>query len=753
MGSLFGIPGMLWWGIGISVPILIHLFARQRYQRVPWAAMDFLLRAFKKLRRRIRLEQLLLLALRILAILAFVLALARPLLNSTGLLGGNDARREVVLLVDNSFSMGLKAADGSTPFLRAREAAVSILKNLRSDRGDTVTLITTGRPPRTLLSASDDLNRARAELDQLELSDSATDLMGGLQTAYALAQDLPEGAEVFLLSDLQRTGLLRPAPATPASAQDPLAKPEALLSSVLEGLRAKKATINILLPGEVADQDNLAIVAIEPKDRALVMGSPTSVQVTVKNFGRNALRGRVRLFADGSTTAVGQEELEPIAPGQSGVADFRHPFTTPGSHTFEARVESDSLEADNRRGLALEIVQRLRVLIVDGDPKPDAGESESFFLASALDPGGESSRSVFEVETVEETRFDLADLRTKDLVVLMNLGLVSRQRAQDLREFVADGGGLLVFLGDKVQPATLNSLLWQNGAGCLPAEILEPVGENRDQGLGFAIESPVVEHPALRYFADPAIRNWLGLPPIYKFWRTRVAPGDTSTQVLATFDRRSATVPAPLPALLEKTLGRGRTILFTSGGDQEWGDLVAFPTYVLLTRELAHYLTRRENRFENLEVGQSYQRRLRSFAKEVALSRDGEQIQVLTPLAIEGTSQYEVRTQLLERSGVYRLDLSGVEASGRRELTPIHVAVNVDTSESDLARLSPAEVAALFVGDHIKILTNLEETATSTALGREGRSWWWLLALAMGLLLLETALSQLFGLRTKGESA
>src|SRR5688572_21227285 len=119
---------MLWFGAAAAIPILIHLFARQRYRRVSWAAMDFLLRAFKKTRRRIRLEQLLLLLLRILAILLFVLALAEPLVDTSAVLGGADGRREVVVILDDSFSMGLKEADGSTPFGRARDQAARLVR-------------------------------------------------------------------------------------------------------------------------------------------------------------------------------------------------------------------------------------------------------------------------------------------------------------------------------------------------------------------------------------------------------------------------------------------------------------------------------------------------------------------------------------------------------------------------------------------------------------------------------------------------
>src|SRR6266404_6447891 len=60
----------------VSVPIIIHLLNRKRFRIVPWAAMRFLLAAQKKNSRRLRLEQLILLAVRTLLVLLLVLAMA-----------------------------------------------------------------------------------------------------------------------------------------------------------------------------------------------------------------------------------------------------------------------------------------------------------------------------------------------------------------------------------------------------------------------------------------------------------------------------------------------------------------------------------------------------------------------------------------------------------------------------------------------------------------------------------------------------
>ena len=55
-----------------AIPIVIHLLNRRRFHRVPWAAMEYLLAAMKRNRKRLRMEQWLVLLLRTLAVLLLV---------------------------------------------------------------------------------------------------------------------------------------------------------------------------------------------------------------------------------------------------------------------------------------------------------------------------------------------------------------------------------------------------------------------------------------------------------------------------------------------------------------------------------------------------------------------------------------------------------------------------------------------------------------------------------------------------------
>src|SRR5258708_31670636 len=76
----FVTPGFFIAGASLAaLPIVIHILNRWRYKIVPWAAMEYLLSAMKKNRRRLKFEQWLLLVTRWLLMRLVVLALARPL--------------------------------------------------------------------------------------------------------------------------------------------------------------------------------------------------------------------------------------------------------------------------------------------------------------------------------------------------------------------------------------------------------------------------------------------------------------------------------------------------------------------------------------------------------------------------------------------------------------------------------------------------------------------------------------------------
>src|SRR5438874_10723896 len=132
-----------------SIPIIIHILNRRRYKTVSWAAMEFLLRALKKNRRRLKFEQWILLATRCLVLLLVATALARPIGCRDSTLASLAGQRSGlhVFVIDNSYSMAYEAdrPEARTHLDQAKRLVKGLLSRLQPG-GESVVIITAARP-------------------------------------------------------------------------------------------------------------------------------------------------------------------------------------------------------------------------------------------------------------------------------------------------------------------------------------------------------------------------------------------------------------------------------------------------------------------------------------------------------------------------------------------------------------------------------------------------------------------------------
>ena len=167
---VFSSATMLLWGLAALAPILIHLWNRRRYRETDWAAMKFLLAAMKKNRRRIQVEQLLLLLVRCAILLFFAIALADiSCSGGSGIsgFGGPGSATHTVLVIDQSYSMAY-GEEGQTRLDQAKELARRIINE--AGEGDGFTLLTMGRTAKGIIAEpAFDPSDVLRELDQIEI--------------------------------------------------------------------------------------------------------------------------------------------------------------------------------------------------------------------------------------------------------------------------------------------------------------------------------------------------------------------------------------------------------------------------------------------------------------------------------------------------------------------------------------------------------------------------------------------------------
>ncbi|RME72526.1 MAG: VWA domain-containing protein, partial [Planctomycetota bacterium] len=267
-------PAMLWFAGLASVPVLIYLFHRQRYTVLPWAAMAFVRRALHRNRRRMKIENWLLLALRVLAVLLLVAAVARPVLRSRALAGDTEGGvRNVVIALDTSFSMAQRHG-ARTAFDRAREGAQQLAAH-RVREGDRVALVRLGADAEPVYAEPFSVNeqeRARliADIAAQRPSYRPGDMPRALRGLLALLPRFrgeedgsPPPAEIYVFTDLQRSSW--------RGADGRWLDPD--LPATVEALRRADARVTLIDCG-APERANAAITDLGLEEPVAVLDAP-----------------------------------------------------------------------------------------------------------------------------------------------------------------------------------------------------------------------------------------------------------------------------------------------------------------------------------------------------------------------------------------------------------------------------------------------------------------------------------------------
>src|SRR5688572_434684 len=249
-------PGFLAAGaLLVAVPILIHILNRRRFKTVTWAAMEYLLRAMRKNRRRLKFEQWLLLATRCAVLVLLGLALARPLgceSSSLATIGGRTGMS--VFVIDNSYSMGYRVnrGDAVTHLDAAKVLAKAMIDRL-SPGGEAVAVVTAASPATAVIARPGyDLSAAKAAIDRIEQSAGGTDMAGALQLALQIGREAERqpNKNLHLLSD------------STSSAWRKEAQAEAIKQAAQELAKVYRVSHHNLAQG--LTQWNAAVLSVKP---------------------------------------------------------------------------------------------------------------------------------------------------------------------------------------------------------------------------------------------------------------------------------------------------------------------------------------------------------------------------------------------------------------------------------------------------------------------------------------------------------
>lgn len=870
--SSFAIAGAL----AAAGPVIIHLLNRRRFKTVNWAAMDFLREAIERNRKILQVRDILLLALRMLSVILFGLALARPFFKgnaagaisqavllgfclllmlgfavgwatsskgrgkgfalglSLGLLAsgyqlfalarqsstGNEAAISsrapihAVLAVDNSRSMGVESL-GGTLLDRAKGRAAEFIDSLPPESRITVIPLAGSEDPFTL-DAYRNKEDARRALDRVKLVDAEGSVRAGLEQAEQACRqtvDLPS-KRVVLLTDAQTSAW-----------QEGIA-PELLQR--LSGLQvvnvATGPSQNVWLSG-LHIEDGLTSAEVPCRLLARIHSSslgPESASPSDTTFEVQA-----KLLID--DVEVASQAIE-LTPGQEREIEFIHQFDQladplkPGSAVAAVVVHSelpstDQLLADNRQQIVVPIVASMPVVFVDqyGDEENlEQGKiGETYALRHLMAPRSstdKSQRRLIHIEHVRPEQVTQELLETARLVVVAGLERPDPALIPLLRDFVRQGGPLVILAGGHFNPSAWTEAAWLGGQGILPVPLdPKPIGETPDEARQqlhpfyaaytsmqhdfflvegedptalaslfestpffkavqaelspamlvdlqaadakrFAEEKKFLDHYATRHDGAKSVaisedddRLHRDIEPAWWNWRSPLPLVDRSLppeelaklgqpRVLASFDGSQR------PFVIERQLGAGRIVLFTSGVTSNWNLLRTSGAMYVFHRTFCQ-LMEGTLPSRNFVAGQriSLPVERRTDVRYAVIRPSG----VKEPLNVDAISAtvsgVTIRRPLI--AGTYLVTSEQTDTtnpgSASNQLDAIPLAVDGAESESDLTTVPIAELQQRLGHDDVRVLA-ADEPIRVEGGSRRGQHLWKLFGwCVMACLLLE----------------
>lgn len=617
--------------LGIAVPVIIHLLNRRQARLIDWGAMQFLLDSLISRRRRVLLEEILLLAARCLLVGLVALAVSRPFIPASsnvpwglvlpaGLLAivffgisfalwryplwrrrvlwtaavlaavavtavlcerwlnlrrfGRGGSRDVAIVIDGSSSMTMQI-DGETNFRRAVKEAGDYIQ--ACPRGVAFSLIVAGSVPNSLTPAP---ITDRKHL--LRLLDDAVPVQGTMQAldtlavaATSLAQGYNGAKQIVLIGDGQSVGW---------NMGD--ADTWRYLQQAFETLPSRPQVVwrKLGLPASIR---NLTLSDIVFSREVVGTDRDVRIDVTVANTGMEAATPQaVKLVVEGKPLL--DRTLGQMQPGDARTVSFMHRFAQPGGQVVHAAVDvEDELAADNGVDRVVAVASRLRVLVAEGGGSARLAERAGAFIALGLLPKDDALRprpadAEGDADFLVEPELVLAtELASRDhfdayaAVVLADVPRLTPETAERLAAYVSRGGGLAVVHGGRSDAAFYNE--WRAGERLLPLALASLVVGGSTNRV--ALDPRTLTHPAVQSLAESGDLEGAFFE---RYWSA--VEGDAATI--------GGRLSNGAPLFAERRMGKGTVLQFLAGLDPSAGNLVSRQSFVPFVHELIYHLAR-----------------------------------------------------------------------------------------------------------------------------------------------------------------
>jgi hypothetical protein len=692
----FVTPALLGGAALIALPIVLHLIMRRESKLLKFPALRFVQQRRLMNQHRLRLRQLLLLALRcaIIALLAF--ALARPTLRGSVGAGKDGAAVATALVFDNSLRMQYEQ-ESQTRWQQAKELAGWLVRQLPAD--SPVTIV-----DRAGRQRGQELNRDAVEMriERLELSAAVRPMEDALGDATRwLATKKDFRGEVYVFTD---------------SAAE--AWPQATVAAFAKSLESLPGANVYLIDIGVLDPQNRGLGPLKLSGERIASSGLLQLNTDLLSTGAagKETETTVELY-------VGDRANRPEKRGQQVVAghtpstpiEFSLSGLAPGTHQgFVRIVGRDALPCDDVRYFTIDVRPPSKVLLL-GQKAED-----TLFLREALAPSAAAgvAQSEFACEVAQYDAMDSKRLADYAAVFLVNPPPLANTAWDSLVDFAEAGGGVGISLGRNARREEMNGAEAQR---LLPAKL-------RWQSHETTYVRPVaVEHPALRELAGVADSAPWSEFPVFKYWE--LEPGAEPAEVVATFSNSK-------PAIVERQIGAGRVLMITTSisdraSEDAWNLLPTAPDpwpFIALANGIARYLTGAGEAQLNYLAGQTIvlplapNEQVTSYVLQLPDSSAVRQ-----SLA---AGQHDLSIAATEALGNYR-----VRAGGEQEKLDRGFSVNLPVEVGRLERVAVPELVKSLGSERTRVARTRDEIEVRVGVGRVGHELFPALILAVALVM------------------
>ena len=536
-------PAVLFGLLAASIPIIIHLLNLRKLKKIDFSTLQFLKELQKNKIRKIKIKQWLLLALRVLIILAIVTAFARPTIVGVSIGGTTSAAKTTaVFILDDTFSMSVVDQNGSY-FNQAKEAIKNILTQF--EEGDEFGLVLVSHQPDEIEMTSN-LNKFVQEVDATNISYASGKLNNSIIKAAELIGEAKNfNKEIYVLTDFQKGRLAN----------------EDEIIDLKEQLGEQVRLYSFNYSGK--EVFNFGIDDLKLNTQIFEKDKPVKFEAILKNYSERTKDNLVvSLFINGERLA--QQSIN-LNSGESKIANLEASARNFGYNDAIIEIEEDDIIQDNKRYTSFFISEKIPVLILADDI------NDTKLIEAALK--SVSEKGYFDITIKKTEQISGVSLNNFQVIILLsdNFG----NESVKLNQFLSSGKGIVIFPPSENGSSGFNSSL--NSIGITSAGSFVKL----EAGQSIHFSETDFNHPLFENIFMDEKKKQIESPEIFSYFK--INPGGKGKSIIKLQDESSF--------LSEYSISDGKVLLFSSSPVFSWSDFPIKGIFAPLVTKSVMYLS------------------------------------------------------------------------------------------------------------------------------------------------------------------